>query len=256
MRVKASLGMVLGLLAAPAAWGQDVKPATPPKGPHVMEIFDGPSRTVHYIFPANASPGERQMYRDLERAENEQSYVANLQALRRQYVTGERMLEARRQIEQQQLYGWNFDRAFGAGYLGGAYPAAPYSYPYYGYGYYGAGPYWGASLAVSQTLGTGIAPDGVIKQEMAKIIALNSTPEYTAKVDRQLSEAVAALPADGKEVPVATHEILTLKSGDKIEGRVIREDADWIVMQTAAGGREKVRTSDVVRVSTKPPEKK
>jgi hypothetical protein len=253
MRVKASLGMVLGLLAAPAAWGQDVKPAAPPNsGVHTMEIFDGPTRTVR-LFPSSKSPGERQMYRDLERAENEASYAANLQALRLQYVTGERLLEARRQVEQQQLYGWNFDRAYGAGYLGGAYTGTAYGYPYYG-----AGPYMGAGVAVSQTLGTGIAPDGVIKQEMAKVIALHSTPDYTAMVDRQLREAVAALPGDGKpgDLRFVAFETILLKNGEKLEGRVLREDADWVVVQTAAGGRERVRTSEVMRVSTKPPEKK
>src|SRR5260370_19233253 len=107
--------MVLGLLAAPAAWGQDVKPAAPPNtGVHTMEIFDGPTRTVHFFTSSKSSPSERQMYRDLERAENEASYVANLQALRLQYVTGERMLEARRQVEQQQLYGWDLDRTYTA----------------------------------------------------------------------------------------------------------------------------------------------
>jgi hypothetical protein len=258
MRLKASLGLVLGLLTAPAVWGQDVKPAVSDKGAHRMEIYDGPTRTVAY-FPTkkDASPGERQMYRDLERAENEESYVANLQALRRQYLAGERMLETRRQLEQQQLYGWNFDKSYSAGYLGTSY--APYGYPYYGYGSYGGGSFATANVAISQTLGTGIGPEGVIKQEIAKVIAHQSTPEYTAAVDRQLERAVAALTGDGKPAeryaaydpqgPPRMGTVL-LKGGDKLEGKLLYEDPEWIVVQTAAGA-ERVRMSEVTRVIVK-----
>src|SRR4051812_10024596 len=104
MRRQATWGVaVLGLLLTGAARAQDVRPAaaTADRGPHRMEIWNGPIRTVHY-FPSGNSPGEALSLRELARAENEADNLDDLQALRRQYLAGERILEARRQRTQSQ----------------------------------------------------------------------------------------------------------------------------------------------------------
>ena len=261
MRLRPSLGLLLGLLALPAARGQDVKPAVLPNGGvHRMEIFNGPTRTVHYFPSMKSSPGERQSWRDLERAENEQGYVDDLQALRRENVSGERQLEAARQAIQPLLYSWSFDRGYAAGYLGGTYAPTSYGYPY-AYSYYAPYSYraYGAEN-VSQSLENGIGPEGVIKSEIARVIARQATAEYTAAVDRQLSQALAAMPGDGKtgDVRPVVFErsgppqmvTVSLKSGDKVEGRAVYEDADWIIVRTATE-EERLRKSEVVRVSIK-----
>ena len=55
--------------------------------------------------------------------------------------------------------------------------------------------------------------------------------------------------AFGPNAPPRNGTVL-LKGGEKIEGRIVYEDADWIVVQTAAGD-ERVRMGDVTRVTTK-----
>src|SRR5436309_545657 len=107
MRVTNKAGQAFGILCGSligwAAPAQEIKPAVqetvkpavaerPRTGVFRMEIQSGPNRTVHY-FSESGSPGELSALRDLERSENELSYVDNLQALRRQYITNEQGLD-------------------------------------------------------------------------------------------------------------------------------------------------------------------
>jgi hypothetical protein len=257
--------VVLGLVATPAAWGQNVKPAGPDSkgGAHRMEILDGPSRTVHYFAPGS-SPGEQQMYRDLARAENEQGYAERLMALRKQYVAGEQGLESARANLQPLLYGRAVDQPYAAGYLGCGWGGGGWGWGGWGGGGWGGGGwggYGGVSGTTTQSLGIGIGPEGAIKEAMAKVMAQQATPEYAAAVDRQLAQISSNFKGGDKpgtirlvgpeEVPAPAKVVTaTLKGGDKIEGRLVSEGADWLVIQTA-NGEEKVRMSEVMRITTK-----
>lgn len=241
--------------------------ARPPFGVGQIEIYDGPRRTVRYIAP-NLSPGERSSLRDLERAENEAAYSEDLLALKRQYVDSERILEPHRRFMQQQLYGFNLDRTFssygggGFGYGGG------YGYPYSGYngfGGYGAGSFGsafgGATSSVSWSLANGMGDEGVLKNEMAKQIASQATPEFAVAAARGADVAMMRAASHDRIAkgfgvtrpdirPAAaesSHITLTLKSGEKLEGTLIGEDADWFRVDTA-NSTISVRKSDVSRV--------
>src|SRR5215831_8716796 len=62
---------------------------------HRMEIYNGTTMSVKY-FGDRVSPRDRSTLSELETAENEASFVANLADLKRQYVRDERTLEAQR----------------------------------------------------------------------------------------------------------------------------------------------------------------
>jgi len=95
-RVLAAALASAALLAASGA-AADVKPAAAPAGPevHRMVIRNGPTTTVHY-FSVGLSASDQAALRDLERAENDAAYADDLQALRRQYVTDELIVEPHR----------------------------------------------------------------------------------------------------------------------------------------------------------------
>src|SRR2546429_677866 len=75
--------------------------ARPPAGVGLIEIYDGPRRTVHYVAP-NLSPGERSSLNDLARVENEAAYAEDVLALKRRYIDSELTLEPYRRSVQQQ----------------------------------------------------------------------------------------------------------------------------------------------------------
>ncbi len=249
-------------LAAPAR-GQDVRPAvqTPPGGAvHRMEIYNGPARMVHY-FTNSASPGEHASLAALERAENEAAYVRDLLGLRHRYVRDDGALDARRLVVQQRLYGLSVNGA-SFGYQNGTsgYPAGAYPYVFGYAGYNGASYGYGTSRAVTESLANGIGDEGVLKTELARVIAAQATPEYAATVARY-QDAVLAQAArsdtlraglrlpDNKVRPAAleARAVVTLKGGDKLEGTLVHEDNDWVTLDT--GKKEvMVRTSEVVRV--------
>src|SRR5262245_57512226 len=108
----ASLAALLMLAATGFAQNNKVKPAVGPAddkdepGVHRMEIYNGPLRTVHYIYRGLA-PSEAQAVRELERAENENILASDLLALRQQYASGERTFDAQRRFRQEQLYGYS-----------------------------------------------------------------------------------------------------------------------------------------------------
>jgi hypothetical protein len=225
------VSLFLGALLAVSAQAQaqDAKA-------HRMEINVGPNRTVHY-FSKDAAPGDRAALRDMERAENEAAFADDLLALRRQYVANERLFEARRAEMQRRLYGIEMT-GFG-GFAGPAY-YGPYGGYYgggYGGGYFG-GVFPGGPVTTVQSLAIGVGYEGALKAEMARAIAAQAAPESASSASRAYDSALR---------PTVT---LTLKGGDKVEGKLMREDADWI---TVEAGKEEtsVRKSEVVRVTTK-----
>jgi hypothetical protein len=228
-----------------------VNQAPAPGDVHVMEIYNGTMRTVHYI-SASKSPGEQMVLRDLEDAENELALRDRLQALRRQYVADESALEARRRTVQELLYGYstsNYGATFGGYGLGGYGYGSPGYYGGYGFGSY---PYLGVAAGGSTTstasLANGVGDEGAIKTAMAPVLARQSTEEARMRAGQALAQAwdrvaasptlMAALnvPARGVGVPVAQGSgaavTVTLKNGTKVEGKLLREDGDRLVIET------------------------
>src|SRR5262249_8004034 len=113
---------------------------------HRMEIYNGSYRTVHY-FSDGASAAEQAKQRDAERSENEAALAGLLRALRRQYLTDESLLQARRREVQLLYYGHtnvigggiNGGGLYPYGYGSGSGSYAPYGISYYAppSGYYG-----------------------------------------------------------------------------------------------------------------------
>jgi len=260
-------GLAAACLLLPAmAWAQPpVKPAvsqTPP-GVHAMEIYNGTMRTVHY-FPSSTSPSEVAALRELEQAENEMALSDRLLDLRRQYVSDERLLEARRFSQQMLLYGYSTQTAALAAYgpgVGG--------YPYGGlYGYAGVGgyPYLGGGVvgggsSSTASLAYGVGDEGAIKTDIARVLAAQATPDARARATQNLDRALAqagqfdSLRRDLKIVPVTQRapegDVLVLKDGTRVQGKITKEDADWVTMKTGSGDRtweERVRMSEVVRI--------
>jgi hypothetical protein len=181
--------LLVGVALAAAAQGQPPEkapppPKAPPAGVHRMEIIEGPNRTVHY-FGGNTA-ADRRAAMELELAENDLEYARNLQALKRQYVNSERILEPQRRYVQEQLYGvqisygtYNALAGYGYGYDGGYY--YPYAWPYNwgGYGYGGFNGYLGGSTtSVVRSLAYGMGDEGVLKSSLAPVIAKDATLEY------------------------------------------------------------------------------
>jgi hypothetical protein len=263
--------LLAGLLAAPVR-AADVRPAAAPAGPevHQMVILNGPAHTVHY-FSVGLSTYDQAALRDLERAENDASYAADLLALRRRYVADELYLEPRRAAIQAALYGQGITRtgsnfaatnAFGLGGYGyGGYPY--YTYPGYYVSYPGvaSGYVAGPSSTISQSLAYGVGDEGAIKTAMAPVIAAEAGPEYATTATRAYTNAVnraaesealrTALnynPKGPAPAANATQRVtLTLKDGGKVEGTVSDEDADWITVDNGTD-QVSVRKADVTRM--------
>jgi hypothetical protein len=267
---RASLALAL-LLAASAANAQPngVKPAVKQEGPggvHRMEIFNGPTRTVEYIY-SGLSPSEESSVREMQRAANEALLADDLLALRRQYVSSERALEARRREVQNLLYGYNAEAsntftASAGGWYGGL-----GGYPYLSaYPYVSPNGYLPASYAASFS---GSTMNSLIKTAMARTIAAQATPEYASQANQALQTAMArgsqsdtirtALGMSKKE-PVAAAGFETTMQGadvvvtrtlegknEKVEGKVIREDRDWLVVDTK-DGRRTIPKSQIVDI--------
>ncbi len=258
-----------------------------------MELYSGPNRTVRY-FGVGASPSERAALNDLARAENEMDYVNKLQDLRRLYVNNEITLQPQRLYVQEQLYGiqisygWNSMLA-GYGY-GGGYGGPGWNwgvndyvsgYPYgwgTGYGYPGGygGYLGGSSTNVVRSLAAGMGDEGVLKNQIAPVIAQQmASPEYAAAVSRnyqaalteaanypRLARALGVKKGEGAEVAFPTEPrarpqppvTLTLKGGEKVEGSTLAEEGDWYVVTTPRG-QTQVRKSEVMRIDRAKPQK-
>src|SRR5262249_44617829 len=152
-------------------------------------------RTVHYFAPG-LSPGEQSSLRNLERAENDIAVADALQAVRRQYVTSELVLEPYRRGAQQGQFSASTVNSYSS-YVGWFAPsrfAYPYAVPYaYPYGYTGFGdPYFAgyAGLGSPSLAAPSMGDEGVLKNEMVKAMASQMTPESLAAADRRYNDAL------------------------------------------------------------------
>jgi hypothetical protein len=275
---RAGLALAL-LLAASAANAQPngVKPAIKQEGPggvHRMEIYNGPTRTVAYI-SSGLSPSEESAVREMQRADSEAALADDLLALRRQYVRNERSFETRRHAVQELLYGYaaeesNTFTASSTGWFGGygGYGGYPYlsAYPN---GYLPATYSTGFSGSSTYSLAPGVGDEGVIKTAIARTLAAQATPEYASQANLALQNAVArgsqsdtirtAMGMTKKE-PVAAAGFETTTTGadvvvtrtlegknEKVEGKMVREDKDWLVVDTK-DGRRTIPKSQVVDI--------
>jgi hypothetical protein len=257
-----------------------VRPAVDDRGAagvHKLEILSGASREVRYF---GGSPGERVTLNDLERAENELGYVMNVEALKRQYVNSERILEPQRRYVQEQLYGtvisygWNSTvggYGYGYGRFGGAYNYI-YPYNYGGYGYPGVDAYMGSmGVQFTRSLAIGMGDEGKFKDAMVQVIAQNAAnPDYVTAAYRNYTAALNAAasnkelarslrlgpPAEGVPVGIPAKgsgpATVTLKSGEKLEAANIREDGEWYVVELKGGGEVRVRKAEVKVERPKP----
>jgi len=262
----------LALLSVAPASGQE------PRGGVVRtEIYNGATRTVRYN-SADLSPGEARSLQELERLENEISYLRDLDGVKREYVASERILEPHRRLVQQALYGVNVTGTSYTGYSGGAYPTgvrgAGWGGYGYGYGGYGDSITSGGGTTVNRSLSNGVGYEGALKTALATTIAGQATAEYALAVssasDRALVRASGSptlrvamgLPADGRgradgafrpvagevESPVT----LTLASGEKVRGTRMDEKGNWIIVTLSGGRQLRLRESEVVRIETAP----
>jgi hypothetical protein len=269
------VGVVVGVVLATSVFGQGPTARRAPRGRVTrMDIFDGSRQTVRY-FGDNVSPGESSTLRDVERLENELSYLNNLQTLKDQYVVSERLLEAYRRQVQLQLYGRDVTRSsYGTNYA--VFGNGGFGYP--SFGLYGGG-FNNAVVATGGTsdterlsLADGVGPEGTIKQAMAGVLAQQASPEYVAKIDRSYDMALmratasptlrAALRmpstedtqrerdrivlASGEAAPAGS-VVVTLQDGEKIQGKKLTEKGDFYLIETA-GGSEEVRKTAVMRI--------
>ncbi|HKB37071.1 MAG TPA: hypothetical protein VKD72_11495 [Gemmataceae bacterium] len=264
----ASLAAILLLAVSASAQDNKVKPANAAEEPgvHKMEIYNGPLRTVSYIY-SGLSPSEAQAIRELERAENEMTLADEMLKLRMQYVSGERVFDAQRRFSQQQLYGYSSSgsesSAFTVGRRIGPFGAL-YSHfaPFWGgwgWGMGGYGGYGGSAVAAASastdtvSLSQGVGDEGALKTDLARTIAIQATPEYAARAQENLAVAQAVVASDPKvrdmlRMPAAVVLVqggtVTLASGEKITGDVIFEGAEWLVIKTPQGVR-KIHRSQV-----------
>jgi hypothetical protein len=226
------LGIVLGLVVATMAHGQQIVVSTAqqekapptraadttPGSVHRMVIQEGPNRQVRYFATGNLSASDRLATYDLERAENELSYLRDLQRLKNQYVQSERTMEPQRRIVQQQLYGKrthygssntsyvNYG-SYGYGIYGGyGYPGVTgynVGYPFWHAGYAGYGGYGGYgypggamgsvgtnSYSEDRSLQYGIGDEGRMKTALVQSVARDATPENAAAALRNYEAAV------------------------------------------------------------------
>jgi hypothetical protein len=281
MRLSAALAAAAGsLLISSGAWAQPpAKPAAArDSAPASMQIQNGPLQTVHYFSAKGMSANDVAALHDRERTENEISLSHQLAALRVQYVANERALESKRFEAQQQLLNaaTNFfpgiypDEVpavtvygalafagvpFGPGYYG----PGRLGYPLYGYGYnipaYLGTPTAPAGLSPSAATALSLGIDeGQIKRELVRGLADQAKPEYVASLRQLAGQPVAQAGQTGGARPAGFKEntasvTVTLKNGTKVEGRLVKEDADWLTLDTTAG-QTRIRKSEVVSVTT------
>lgn len=264
-----------------AAQAQNRPRSSRPSGTvHQMQILDGSRQSIRY-FSRNLSPSESSTLRELERLENESSYVQDLQELKRQLVISERQLETHRRLVQMLYYGVETSRnRYDTVYAGA--PSVGRT-GYYGYPFNYTSPYAGsatvgavASDTITETRGLsqGVGPESRITEALAAVLAQQATPEYAARIDRSLD--LAALRATASPslrlalnlpTPEQTREVrtairmaseesgsprgmvtLTLKGGEIVQGTKMIDKGDWIYLEKSDGSQERIRQSEVVRM--------
>jgi|GEM_PF-2080980 hypothetical protein len=286
--LRRGLGACLGVLALTMTYDRPAVAAEPPTGSvHRMVIQDGANRRVHYIASGNLSTSDRLAVSQLERAENEWTYVNDLQQLKHQYVRSERSLEPWRRYVQGYLYGARI--SYGS-YNSGAvsylpnsglgnpgtygYGNNPFYFPYsYGYGYgFGRGAYaslGGSWSSETHSLQFGMGDEGRVKNAIVSVIARQASPEYAAAAARDYEAAVARAAAS----PVLARDLGLSKSSapapsagptftkgakatiwvgnDKYVGTIKDDSFGWVVLQTDKA-EVTVRKSEISRAEVSP----
>jgi hypothetical protein len=132
----------------------------------------------------------------------------------------------------------------------------------YSPGYFGGDTGLSGTVTTAQNLQMGMGDEGQIKTEVAKAMAAGYTPESSAAALRGLDAAtarVASLPklregtgtgGEGGKVVLVDYPTLTVttKDGKEIKGKMVREDADWLDLQTDTEELG-IRKSDVNRTA-------
>jgi hypothetical protein len=198
-RLAVVAGLAAVLLAASPASAQVKKADLPGGGSadapavHRMEIYNGPLRTVAR-FGTNLSPSDQATLRELDLAENEVTVSDHLLALRAQYIVDEQALEPYRRSMQMLLYGYNAEINSSAyAYAGGGPPygyLGPWGSYYGGYGYgWGGGALAGYSADINHTLAVGVGDEGVVKNNIARVLATPAIPETASHAQKNLELA-------------------------------------------------------------------
>jgi hypothetical protein len=263
------LGILLGVVALTFTPGRHTAAAEPAPGSvDRMVIQEGVNRSVHYIASGNLSVSDRLAAYDLERRENELTYLRNLQRLKHLYVKSEVSLEPWRNYIQRQLYGRQVHSgSYNATYANyvpnsGYGVAEPYGYspfsPPYGYGFgYGFG-YPGlafasrnaSSYSETRSLHYGMGNEGNLKNAIVPVIARQAGPEHSVAAVRDYEAAVsraAASPVLSRDLGL-TKENASLPSAEpaftkgakatiwlgneKYEGTIKDDRSGWVVLQT------------------------
>jgi hypothetical protein len=278
--------LLLGVVLASAVLADEPNKPAPSAKPsvHVMQIYNGPNRSVHY-FGAGLSEGDLNALGDLERAENEVKFASALQSLRMRYVADERALQPLRRNAQMDIYGatpsavaYGASGALGygpsfAGYFspnlfplayGGGALAAPFGFPYASPGFFAPGYYGGGTGGIAAAV-FGSTEEGSLKSAIVQSIGKQADPEFAAMANKGLAQAWArvnessaiqtamGLPDRGGVKPAGRSTetpypvVLTLKGGDEVRGDKLREEGDWYIVDM---GKEEVRVrkADVVRM--------
>lgn len=245
IRLGRALGVCIGILAAAAlAYGQQttskyaratappakktVAVESPARGSiHRIELYSGTRRSVRYLISGEVSDRDRAAARELQQAENEANYLYDLERVKQQYVSDERLLEQQRRAVQQQLYGTSvrterdltqggrqfYNGGYGLGGMGGygGFPGYGLFGGYPGYGMYGGygglgyGMYGGygyragltnsyngrSRQTVTRGLQNGVGDEGRIKAALAPIIAGQASQDYADEVQNHYEQALA-----------------------------------------------------------------
>jgi len=300
LRWGGTAGLLTVLLTAAAAEAQDKKiknAANQPDGPHQMVIYNGKQRITAHFPGKDASDSEKSYYRERATAENEQVLVDLLQQLRLQYVKDELSLLPTRRSMQEMLYGyastfpghWSpggianaplYGGTLGSGYAGAGFPylGGGLGYAYSGVPYpgltgingmsnavtgadaCGSGPF-SAGGANNLSLANGVGDEGVLKREMAAVLAKQATPEYAAKVRERVGRldepdakkggvVLAASEGDSPRYEQGDRLKVTVKTADKatkeITGEFVRGNAKWMELRTGENETIQIPTADIV----------
>jgi hypothetical protein len=267
--------LAVGLLVSSAHAQRSSRPKPIRGDVHRMEVNNGATQTVRY-FSVGLSPGESTTVREMEQLENELLFARDVQSLKREYVADERTLETHRAEVQRDLYGLDVTRSF---YSAGAFGGSSYRgvYPYYAsYGYgsgSGSAALVGGGVSVNASLANGVGDEGAIKNALARVVAQQATPEYMASLDRAYDRVAMrasasptlrvafGLPSQADlrrerdrirtvdvEMTPSAPIMLTLKGGEKVMGRKMKETKEWLIVEKMNGGEARIRPSEVVRI--------
>jgi len=284
--LRRELGILLGVLALTLAHGRQATAADPPPGSvHRMVIQEGPNRSVHYISSGNLSTSDRLAAYDLERTENELTYLRNLQQLKHLYVRNELSLVPWRHYMQRQLYG---RQVYSGGYNAtsvnyapndaygvlGTYGYGGFNIPYgygWGYGYPGLAFAYRMAQGYSETQGLqfGMGNEGRLKDAIVGVIGRQALPEYTIAAMRDYETAVSRaanspvlsrdLGLSKSNAPAPSGEPTFTKGAkaaiwvgnEKYAGTVKEDRPGWVVLQTDKA-EVTVRKSEITRAEVPP----